>query len=88
MLFYTFNCFSNVFFFNSNPFFIQVVMVGDDLRGDVEGAEGAGLRGVLVRTGKFRGEWEGSGATIARDLAGAVESICGAKQGWKEKENK
>jgi phospholysine phosphohistidine inorganic pyrophosphate phosphatase len=30
-----------------------VVMVGDDLRTDVEGAQGAGLAGVLVRTGKF-----------------------------------
>jgi phospholysine phosphohistidine inorganic pyrophosphate phosphatase len=29
------------------------VMVGDDIRGDVGGAQGAGLRGVLVRTGKF-----------------------------------
>ena len=32
----------------------QVVMVGDDAVTDVEGAMAAGLRGVLVRTGKFR----------------------------------
>lgn len=32
----------------------NVVMVGDDIRGDVEGAQKAGLRGVLVQTGKFR----------------------------------
>ncbi|MGR0318139.1 TIGR01458 family HAD-type hydrolase [Agromyces sp. ZXT2-3] len=31
----------------------EVVMVGDDLRSDVEGAQRAGLAGVLVRTGKF-----------------------------------
>lgn len=31
----------------------EVVMVGDDLRADVEGAQHAGLAGVLVRTGKF-----------------------------------
>ncbi|MBM7505178.1 TIGR01458 family HAD-type hydrolase [Agromyces aurantiacus] len=31
----------------------DVVMVGDDLRADVEGAQRAGLAGVLVRTGKF-----------------------------------
>lgn len=31
----------------------EVVMVGDDVRGDVEGAQRAGLTGVLVRTGKF-----------------------------------
>ena len=32
------------------------VMVGDDLHGDVEGAQKAGARGILVRTGKFREE--------------------------------
>ena len=32
----------------------QTVMVGDDIRGDVGGAQEAGLAGVLVRTGKFR----------------------------------
>ena len=32
----------------------QVVMAGDDIVSDVEGALAAGLRGVLVRTGKFR----------------------------------
>ena len=31
----------------------EVVMVGGDLRTDVEGAQGAGVAGVLVRTGKF-----------------------------------
>ncbi|MGH3458333.1 TIGR01458 family HAD-type hydrolase [Aeromicrobium sp.] len=31
----------------------HVVMVGDDIRTDVEGAQRAGLTGVLVRTGKF-----------------------------------
>jgi phospholysine phosphohistidine inorganic pyrophosphate phosphatase len=31
----------------------QVVMVGDDVRSDVLAAQEAGLRGVLVRTGKF-----------------------------------
>jgi phospholysine phosphohistidine inorganic pyrophosphate phosphatase len=31
-----------------------VAMVGDDLWSDVQGAQGAGLQGWLVRTGKFR----------------------------------
>ena len=31
----------------------EVVMVGDDVRTDVEGAQRSGLKGVLVRTGKF-----------------------------------
>jgi HAD superfamily hydrolase (TIGR01458 family) len=34
----------------------RVAMVGDDLQNDVLGAQHAGLRGVLVRTGKFRPE--------------------------------
>lgn len=38
----------------------QTVMVGDDIHGDVEGAQQAGLRGVLVKTGKFQpGDLEG-----------------------------
>jgi len=32
----------------------RVAMIGDDLDNDVLGAQHAGLRGVLVRTGKFR----------------------------------
>jgi len=32
----------------------QAVMIGDDIIGDVQGAQRAGLRGVLVRTGKFQ----------------------------------
>jgi len=32
----------------------QTVMIGDDIVSDVGGAQHAGLRGLLVRTGKFR----------------------------------
>ena len=32
----------------------QAVMVGDDIESDIGGALGAGLDGVLVRTGKYR----------------------------------
>lgn len=32
----------------------EAVMVGDDLESDVLGAQACGIRGVLVRTGKFR----------------------------------
>ena len=31
-----------------------VVMIGDDLYADIEGAQAAGMKGGLVRTGKFR----------------------------------
>jgi HAD superfamily hydrolase (TIGR01458 family) len=34
----------------------ETLMVGDDIRGDVGGAQQAGIRGLLVRTGKFRPE--------------------------------
>lgn len=34
----------------------RVTVVGDDLESDVGGAQSAGMRGVLVRTGKFREE--------------------------------
>jgi phospholysine phosphohistidine inorganic pyrophosphate phosphatase len=40
----------------------QVVMVGDDIHTDIEGAQRAGLTGLLVRTGKFS----------ASDLSGGV----------------
>ena len=32
----------------------QAVMIGDDILGDVQGAQHAGIKDVLVRTGKFR----------------------------------
>lgn len=32
----------------------QVVMIGDDIQTDIGGAQDAGLRGILVRTGKYR----------------------------------
>jgi HAD superfamily hydrolase (TIGR01458 family) len=56
------------------------VMVGDDLRSDVLAAQRAGMRGVLVRTGK--------GATFARDpraqkVAAILDSVADFP-GWLE----
>jgi HAD-superfamily subfamily IIA hydrolase, TIGR01458 len=34
----------------------EVMMIGDDIATDIGGAQGAGIRGALVRTGKFRAE--------------------------------
>ena len=45
----------------------QAWMVGDDLESDVEGAHAAGLRTVLVRTGKFRQD-DLVGARVAPDV--------------------
>ena len=49
----------------------DAVMVGDDIAADVLGAQQAGLRGVLVRTGKFRS------ADLERQIRpdGILESI-------------
>lgn len=41
----------------------QAVMIGDDIVSDIGGAQDAGLRGLLVRTGKFR----------EQDLQGKIE---------------
>jgi len=41
----------------------ELVMIGDDIVGDVRGAQLAGIKGVLVRTGKYRGT----------DLGGDIE---------------
>jgi len=55
----------------------DVVMIGDDIRGDIEGAQQAGLHGLLVRTGKFRpSDLEGS---IQPD---AVINSIAALPGW------
>lgn len=34
----------------------QAAVIGDDLESDVAGGQAAGMKGVLVRTGKFRPE--------------------------------
>uniref|UniRef100_A0A0N5C2D2 Phospholysine phosphohistidine inorganic pyrophosphate phosphatase n=1 Tax=Strongyloides papillosus TaxID=174720 RepID=A0A0N5C2D2_STREA len=36
----------------------DVVMIGDDIVSDVGGAQKIGIRGISVRTGKWRPEWE------------------------------
>jgi len=59
----------------------QTLMIGDDIRADVGGAQRAGLKGILVRTGKFR----------PRDLEGDVEpdavldSIADLPRWWEQR---
>lgn len=54
----------------------EVIMVGDDLWSDVEGAQRAGLRGWAVRTGKFREEvLRESGVIPDRVLASVVNVL-------------
>lgn len=59
----------------------QVVMVGDDIRSDVEGAQRVGLTGVLVRTGKF------SPADLTGDVSpdALLDSIADLPQWWAER---
>jgi phospholysine phosphohistidine inorganic pyrophosphate phosphatase len=58
----------------------DTVMIGDDIGTDVHGAQAAGLKGLLVKTGKFR----------PQDLAGPfrpdaiLDSIAQLPQWWQE----
>jgi phospholysine phosphohistidine inorganic pyrophosphate phosphatase len=57
----------------------EVTVIGDDVEADVAGAQAAGMRGVLVRTGKYRPEvLARSGvrpARVADSLAEAVREV-------------
>jgi HAD superfamily hydrolase (TIGR01458 family) len=60
----------------------EALMVGDDVESDVGGAMAAGLRGILVRTGKYRQgdetKIDPSPTVVADDLAAAVTWLLGA----------
>lgn len=57
----------------------QAVLIGDDLRDDIGGAQAAGIPGILVRTGKYRqGDDEDPEIhpkLVANDFAAAVDAI-------------
>jgi ribonucleotide monophosphatase NagD (HAD superfamily) len=56
----------------------EVLMIGDDIAADAGGAQQAGLKGMLVKTGKFR----------PQDLEGAIrpdavlDSIADLPEWW------
>ena len=56
----------------------SVVMVGDDLWADVDGAQRAGLQGWLVKTGKFREDVLRSSGVVPDRLLGSVVEVVGA----------
>ncbi|MEO8201840.1 MAG: HAD-IIA family hydrolase [Gemmatimonadota bacterium] len=59
-----------------NPDRRDVIMVGDDIRSDVGGAQAAGYRGFLVRTGKYREEQAArSGIVPDRIISSVAELI-------------
>ena len=53
----------------------RIAVVGDDIENDVRGAQKAGLRGALVRTGKFRQEQLDHGTVIPHDIAGSIGDL-------------
>lgn len=59
----------------------ETVMVGDDIRGDIGGAQEAGIAGVLVRTGKFRPE-DLEGDIRPDDVLDSISSLPDAWGGY------
>ncbi len=58
----------------------ETIMVGDDIRGDIEAAQALGIRGVLVRTGKFRPADLGCGI----EPHAVIDSIACLPDWWSE----
>lgn len=58
----------------------RTVMVGDDIRGDIDGAQHFGLHGVLVRTGKFRADDLSLGITPTS----VIDSIADLPRLWEQ----
>lgn len=60
----------------------ETVMVGDDAKADVDGALAAGIKGILVRTGKYQQGDESkitqTGAEVVADINAAVDWILAA----------
>jgi HAD superfamily hydrolase (TIGR01458 family) len=53
----------------------QVAMIGDDINTDIGGAQAAGIPGVLVRTGKFRGQDLARSGIIPLKTIGSIADI-------------
>ena len=57
----------------------EVVMIGDDARSDVAGAQHAGYRGWLVKTGKFREEAFARSGVVPDRILESVAELLGSK---------
>ncbi|MGH3010250.1 MAG: TIGR01458 family HAD-type hydrolase [Gaiellaceae bacterium] len=53
----------------------EAVMVGDDVESDIGGAKAAGLRAVLVRTGKFREETLAAAEVEPDGVVGSIADV-------------
>lgn len=58
----------------------DTLMIGDDIRGDIGGAQNAGLSGMLVRTGKYRPDDLKQGVTPDA----VIDSIADLPSWWRE----
>jgi len=58
----------------------EVLMIGDGIETDIDGAQKAGLKGALVRTGKFR-ESDLGGALIPDSV---LDSVADLPRRWKD----
>lgn len=59
----------------------DTIIVGDDIRSDIDGAQQCGIRGVLVRTGKFR---ESDLQTDIKPYA-ILDSVTDLPEWWEQK---
>lgn len=57
----------------------DAIMIGDDIRGDIEAAQNAGIRAILVKTGKYKPE--DLKQNITPDAV--INSIAGFPDWWK-----
>lgn len=55
----------------------KLVMVGDDIESDLGGAQRAGLRGVLVKTGKYREELAAKSTVTPDAVIGSIAELPG-----------
>jgi phospholysine phosphohistidine inorganic pyrophosphate phosphatase len=53
----------------------EVAMVGDDAEADVAGAQAAGLKGIQVRTGKYRPGAEGAPDLVLGSIGALPEAL-------------
>ena len=56
----------------------ETLMIGDDVVGDIAGAQACGLKAVLVKTGKYRAE----DLTLGIEPEGVVDSIADISAWW------
>lgn len=59
----------------------HVVMVGDDVESDIGGAQKAGLRGILVKTGKYREHLVEKSAVEPDAVIGSIADLPGLLSG-------